>query len=90
MSRQSKNNQTGLLIGAGAIVILMMAGALFFLHWVLNTDPASAPPMALTAVVLILPVIVTFALFVLLVQRIWKLPKNSGTDPEKTDGGDAA
>ena len=90
MSRQSKNNQTGLLIGAGSIVILMMAGALFFLHWALNTDPASAPPMALTAVVLILPVIVTFALFVLLVQRIWKLPKNSGADPEKTDGGDAA
>ena len=89
MDKRSKHNQTGLLIGAGVIVILMMAGALFFLRWTLSMDPASAPPMALTAVVLILPVIVTFGLFALLMKRVWKLPKQSSDSSEKNAGGDA-
>ena len=83
MSKRPKNNHTGLIIGAGAIVIALMAAALLFLRWTLNTDPANAPPMALTAVVMILPVIVMFVLFVLLMKRLWPAkPVNRKNDTE--------
>ena len=91
MSKQNqptKTSHTKTFIIAGAVVILMMAAALCFLRWTLNADPVNAPPAFLTAVILIIPVIVTFALFIVLVQRIWKIPKNDTADPEKEQGGD--
>lgn len=71
MSKQPNNKHTGFIIGAGAVVIALMAAALLFLRWTLNADPASAPPMIVTAVVMILPVIVMFILFVVVMKRVW-------------------
>ena len=91
MSKQNhskKSSHTTGFILAGIVVVLMMAAALCFLHWTLNTDPANAPPAFLTAVILIIPVIVTFVLFIVLVQRIWKTPKSDAANSKKGQGGD--
>ena len=88
MRKQPKNNQTGLIIGASAAVILLMAGALLYLRWTLHADPSAVPPTAVTVVVMALPVIVMFTLFAVVMKRLWPakpVGRNDGQEP----GGDA-
>lgn len=88
MSKQAKNNQTGLIIGAGAAVILLMAGALLYLRWTLHADPSAVPPTAVTVVVMVLPVLVMFTLFAVVMKRLWPA-KPVGGNSDKEPGGDA-
>ena len=87
MSKQPKNNQTGLIIGAGAVVILLMAGALLYLRWTLNADPSAIPPTAVTVVVMALPVLVMFTLFAVVMKRLWPA-KPADRNDDKEAGGD--
>lgn len=88
MSKQVKNNQTGLIIGASAAVILLMAGALLYLRWTLHADPSAVPPTAVTVVVMALPVLVMFALFAAVMKRLWPAKPVDGNS-NKEPGGDA-
>ena len=86
MSKQNKNRHTGLFICAGTIVVVSMAAALLFLRWALNTDPANAPSAVVTGLVMILPVIVMFILFVVLMKLLWPTKPVSRKNDIETEG----
>lgn len=86
MSKQNKNRHTGLFICAGTIVVVSMAAALLFLRWALSTDPANAPSAVVTGVVMILPVIVMFILFVVLMKLLWPTKPVSRKNDIETEG----
>ena len=81
MSKQNKNRHTGLFLCAGAIVVLSMAAALLFLRWALNA--ATAPNPIVTGVVMLLPVIIMFILFVVLMKRLWPATPAEKKDTER-------
>ena len=89
MSKQPKNNQTRLIICACVIVIALMAAALLFLRWTLNADPSAVPPTAVTVAVMALPVLVMFALFALVMKRLWPAKPARRDEDETEPGGEA-
>ena len=69
---------------SGVVVIALMAFSLWFLWQAINADPASAPSTPLLVVVLLIPVIVAFGLFVMLTLRVGEL-SHSDKKPPKQD-----
>lgn len=86
MDKQKQDNKRrryAAPIIAGLIVIGSMALALRFFWWALHTDPANAPPMPLVVVILIIPVIVAFGVFIALTQRISEISRGEEDEAKK-------
>lgn len=56
---------------AAVIIIALMAGVIALMVWAFTVDPAAAPPMALMAVLIAIPVVVILGIVLALVQR-WR------------------
>lgn len=67
-------------IAAASVMVLMMAAVVVLMIWGYAVDPAEAPPLAVVAVLVLIPVIVSLGVLLALGQRIKEIGKGEVDD----------
>lgn len=68
---------------ASTVMIAFMSGIIVLVIWGFNTDPADAPPLPVTVLIVAMPAIVIIGVLMSLIQRIREIKKGEVDDARK-------